>query len=89
MSEPVEARVVEAELSVIRPGDTVLVRLPREIRAEQAERLAEQLRERLPDVEVLLMAGADGIDVYRSGEAGGPDGGERTSPEGPGEAAAP
>lgn len=89
MSEQVDVRIIEAELSVIRPGDKVLVRMPRDIRPEQAMRVAERLRERMPDVEVLVLAGVDGIDVYRPGEAGGPDGGERTGAEGPREAAAP
>lgn len=68
MSEQTEVRLVEAELSVIRPGDKVLVRMPRDIRPEQAKRVADRLRERLPDVEVLVLAGVDGIDVYRPGE---------------------
>jgi hypothetical protein len=90
-------------LHLIRPGDKVLVRMPRDTRPEQALHVAERLRERMPDVEVLVLAGVDGIDVYRPediarakrggvfhlGEAGGPDGGERTGAEGPGEAAAP
>ncbi|MFD4258226.1 hypothetical protein ACFWR9_11495 [Streptomyces sp. NPDC058534] len=88
--EQVTVRVdFEAQLSVIRPGDTALVRVARDVPAVQLERLADVLRERLPGVEVLLLAGADGIDVYRPGEAGGPDGWERTGAEGPGEAPAP
>lgn len=89
MSEQVDVRIVEAELSVIRPGDKVLVRLPGDTRPVQAQYIAERLRERMPDVEWLVVSGVDGIDVYRPGEAGGLDGGERTSPQGPGEAAAP
>ncbi|MEU3899749.1 hypothetical protein [Streptomyces sp. NPDC045251] len=80
----------EAQLSVVRPGDTALVRMARDVPPPQLERIAERLRERLPGVDVVLLAGVDGIDVYRPDEAGGgPGGGERTSSEGPGEAAAP
>ncbi|MEV4033409.1 hypothetical protein [Streptomyces umbrinus] len=57
-----------AELTVIRPGDKVLVRMPRDLRLEQAMQVAERLRERLPDVEFLVIAGVDGIDVYRPDE---------------------
>jgi hypothetical protein len=86
MSEQVDVRVVEAELSVIRPGDAVLVRMASGVEVEQARAVAERLGERLPEVEVLVLAGVDGIDVYR--EAGGGNGGTRPGPEGPGEAAA-
>lgn len=68
--EQIDVKVrVEAELSVIRPGDKVLVRMPRETRPEQALYVAERLREQMPDVEVLVLAGVDGVDVYRPGEA--------------------
>ncbi|WND33964.1 hypothetical protein RI578_06505 [Streptomyces sp. BB1-1-1] len=88
--EQVTVRVdFEAQLSVIRPGDTVLVRVARDTPPVQLERLADRLRERLPSVEVLLLAGVDGIDVYRPGEAGGPDGWDGAYSEGSGEAPAP
>ncbi|MFI7394025.1 MULTISPECIES: hypothetical protein [Streptomyces] len=55
-----------ADLTVIRPGDTVLVRVPSDIPAEQIRRIVDQLKERMPDVaDVLVLAGADGIAVYR------------------------
>lgn len=74
MSQQVNVQVAAAELSVIRPGDTVLVRVAGDTPAVRLEAIADRLRERLPDVEVLLVAGVDGIDVYRPGEpgAGGP-----------------
>ncbi|MGW6295640.1 hypothetical protein [Streptomyces sp. NPDC055058] len=78
----------EVELTVIRPGDTALVRVARDMTPEQVVRLRDALREQLPGVTVVLLAGVDGIDVYRPDEAGGPDGGERTGAEGPGEASA-
>lgn len=54
-----------ADLTVLRPGDTALVRVPRALDQAQAQRLREKLTERLPDVTVLLVGGVDGIDVYR------------------------
>lgn len=54
-----------ADLSVIRPGDTVLVRMHRDIPLVQAHTVAERLRDRLPDVEVIVLTGADAIAVYR------------------------
>jgi hypothetical protein len=35
---------------------------------EQFLAVAERLRDRLPDVEVLVVAGVDGIDIYRPEE---------------------
>lgn len=66
--------LIQGEQRVIRPGDTVLVRLSSDMRPEYCLQVAERLRDRLPGVEVLVIA-ADGIDVYRPdppGE-GGPD----------------
>src|SRR3546814_9104268 len=89
MARTVDLKVkYEVELTVIRPGDTALVRLPRDTTSAQAQELTARLKERLPGVELLLISGVDGIDIYRpDDEAGGPDGGERTGAEGPGEAA--
>lgn len=56
---------IAADLTVIRPGDTVLVRMPRDTHRVQLETVADRLRERLPGVDVLLLAGVDGVDVYR------------------------
>lgn len=68
MSEQLHVRIVEAELSVIRPGDVVLLRMPREATAEQLHHIAEQLRERMPDVTFCVLTGVDGIDVFRNSE---------------------
>ncbi len=54
-----------ADLTVVRPGDTALVRVPPALDREAAQRLHEKLVERLPGVTVVLIAGVDGIDVYR------------------------
>jgi hypothetical protein len=59
---------LSADLTVIRPGDTILVRMHRDAPSQQLLAVAERLRDRLPDVEVLVLAGADGIDIYRPGE---------------------
>lgn len=53
------------ELTVIRPGDTVLVRVPQDTKPKDAERLLERMRERLPDVEWCVLSGVDGVHVYR------------------------
>jgi hypothetical protein len=74
VSEEPSVEVFAAELRVIRPGDTVLVRVARDTPQVGLGMIADRLRERLPGVEVLLLAGVDGVDVYRPGEpgAGGP-----------------
>lgn len=59
------AVTLAADLIVIRPGDTILVRMHRDAPREQLLAVAERLRDRLPDVEVLVLAGAEGIEVYR------------------------
>ena len=56
--------------AVIRPGDTVLIRMHRDAPRVQLLAVAERIRDRLPDVEVIALAGADGIDVYRPKEEG-------------------
>ncbi|GAB2714497.1 hypothetical protein [Streptomyces bullii] len=62
---------VNVEVTVIRPGDTALVRMPRDTPRVQLETVADRLRERLPDVDVVLLAGVDGIDVYRPDDVAG------------------
>lgn len=61
---------IAADLTVIRPGDIVLVSVPGTTPAAQAQRIAEQLRDRLPAVaDVLVLAGAEGITAYRPDDA--------------------
>jgi hypothetical protein len=57
-----------ADLTVIRPGDTILVRMHRDTPREQLLFVAETLRDRLPGVEVLMLPGAEGVEVYRPQE---------------------
>ena len=54
-----------ADLTVIRPGDTILVRMHRDTSRDQLLFVAERLRDRLPGVEVLMLPGAEGVEVYR------------------------
>ncbi|MEW2635951.1 hypothetical protein AB0903_31015 [Streptomyces sp. NPDC048389] len=70
---PAETNGVIGQL-VIRPGDTVLVRMPRSATPHQLNTVASQLYDMPPDVEVLMITGAEGIDVYRPEEADGPHG---------------
>ncbi|MFZ4143376.1 hypothetical protein ACOZDZ_21990 [Streptomyces griseoincarnatus] len=52
------------QTSVVRPGDKLLVRLRSEVPLIQQQTVAERLRDRLPDVDVLVIA-SEGIHVYR------------------------
>lgn len=70
MAQAVDLKVTcEVELTVIRPGDTALVRVQRGTTSEQAQEMTALLKEQLPGVEVLLLAGVDGIEVYRPDES--------------------
>lgn len=51
-------------IQVIRPGDTVLVRIA-DMNVDAAARVTGVLKERLPGIEVVVLGGVDGIDVYR------------------------
>ncbi|MEW2567648.1 hypothetical protein [Streptomyces sp. NPDC047070] len=62
-----------ADLTVIRPGDTALVRMHRDTRREQLLFVAERLRDRMPGVDVLMLPGAEGVEVYRPQAASGAD----------------
>lgn len=52
------------QTAVVRPGDTLIVRVRPNIPPEQLQRCADLLKERLPDVEVCLI-GAEELAVYR------------------------
>ncbi|MEU3255980.1 hypothetical protein [Streptomyces sp. NPDC006997] len=52
------------ETSVLRPGDALLVRLRSDAPAVQQQTVADRLRNRLPNVDVMVIA-AEGIHVYR------------------------
>lgn len=54
---------------VIRPGDTVLMRVDQELSADELTALAEKMKDRLPGCDIIFLSGLQVVDVYR------PDGG--------------
>ncbi|MEU8278231.1 hypothetical protein ACFYOK_37310 [Microbispora bryophytorum] len=64
------------EAAVVRPGDTLVLRLGAKTSPAEFERFRElglpKLKERLPGVEVLLVGGVEQMLVYRPGEGDGP-----------------
>ncbi|MFE7753009.1 hypothetical protein [Streptomyces sp. NPDC057428] len=79
-----EQEATIADCTIIRPGDTILVRVSADTPPAQAQAAAERLRERLPDIADVLVLGADGISVYRPAEHAAGTGGsdcERKAPE--------
>lgn len=62
-----------AELTVIRPGDTVLVRLATpNVTQQQAHHIKQRLEDSLQGVTVRLVTGVDDIHVYRPADASTP-----------------
>jgi hypothetical protein len=67
-----------AEALVVRPGDTLILRLASAISPEQYKRLRENLepglKEHMPGVEVIFLGGIEQMAVYRPDELaeGGP-----------------
>lgn len=57
--------VVSCDAHVIRPGDTVILRVDQTVTPDQARFVAETLKDKLPGVEVLIVGAVAGIDVYR------------------------
>jgi hypothetical protein len=68
VTEPVTVAESHAEMAVIRPGDTLIVRVSRDVTAEAAADYRAKLEDRLPGVDILVLA-ADGIAVYRPRQA--------------------
>lgn len=64
------------EAAVVRPGDTLVLRLGANVTADQFARFRDgalpALKERMADVEVLPVGGVDQMLVYRPGEGDGP-----------------
>lgn len=58
---------------VVRPGDTLVIRLSKDTSIEDFTRFRERalpmLKERLPGVEVVFLGGVEQIAVVRAGEA--------------------
>lgn len=57
---------VVVEGLVIRPGDKVLIAVPKEITLDQAQGLADDLREKFPGVDFGVLVGATGMAVQRA-----------------------
>jgi hypothetical protein len=66
MSEQVLEGVAEG--LVVRPGDTLVLRLEGDVSPETARRAKETVEARVPGVPVLIVAGAEQIAVVRAGE---------------------
>jgi hypothetical protein len=64
VAEPQEATIQEA--LVIRPGDKLLVRVRQNSSLDHVERLLSDLKRRLPEVEVTVVA-AEQLAVVRDG----------------------
>lgn len=63
VSEDVVTQVVQT--AVLRPGDTLIVRVPLNTTRSALEQLMAGFRERLPEVPVVVL-GAEEMVVYRS-----------------------
>lgn len=58
-----------AEALVIRPGDTLLIRLASGLDAETSQQLSTLIKGELPDIKVLILGGAiEQIAAYRPDE---------------------
>ncbi|MEU9199426.1 hypothetical protein [Streptomyces sp. NPDC048332] len=58
-----DVRLTEA--AVIRPGDTVLIRIPSAFTDAQRQIVRKALERELPDVSVVIVSGTDSMHVYR------------------------
>jgi len=62
--------------AVVRPGDTLVLRVSPDVSADLLHRMSEEalpaLKERLPGVEVLIVGGVEQMVVHRPGEGDGP-----------------
>lgn len=71
MAEQRARMTVEAEVRlvglVVRPGDTLIVAVARDTSMADAVRLKSLLSERLPDIEVVVVPGAEQFAAYRPG----------------------
>ncbi|MEV7805000.1 hypothetical protein AB0O28_18825 [Microbispora sp. NPDC088329] len=75
-AEAVELLQGVEEAAVVRPGDTLVLRLGERVSPEQFARFRDgalpALKERLPDVELLIVGGVEQMLVYRPSEGDGP-----------------
>lgn len=63
MSEQVESPATA--WLVVRPGDTLILRVSSAIRPEHVQALAASLKERLAGIDVAVVGGVDQMAVYR------------------------
>jgi hypothetical protein len=54
--------------AIVRPGDTLILRLAERARPQDVEEVRAAVREALPDVEVLIIGGVEDMAVYRPGD---------------------
>lgn len=73
MSSELEALRYVAEAAVVRPGDTLVLRLGKDVTPVQLARFHDgalpALKERIPGVEVIIVGGVWQLIVHRPGEA--------------------
>jgi hypothetical protein len=55
------------QVAMVRPGDTLIVRVPHDAEPEECLRIRAQMQESLPGVTVRMLAGADELVIYRPG----------------------
>jgi hypothetical protein len=67
MSDEQVAAIVQT--AVVRPGDTLILRVADRMSMEHIDRCGKALREKLPDVEVFFVGGVEEMAIYRP-EAG-------------------
>ncbi|MEU5965943.1 hypothetical protein ABZ777_32460 [Micromonospora parva] len=60
-----EVEVKLAESVVVQPGDTLVIRTSDRLEQEEAERIIAAIRDKLPGVEVLLIALDGEMAVHR------------------------
>lgn len=53
------------QTAVVRPGDTLILRVADRAPTEYVQRLGAALEERLPDVKVLVLGGVAEMAIYR------------------------
>lgn len=53
------------QTAVVRPGDTLILRVTDRTPMEYIDRCGKSLREKLPDVEILFVGGVEEMAIYR------------------------
>lgn len=63
VSEDVVTQVVQT--AVVRPGDTLILRLGTSATPEMVKNVAHAIKERRPDLDVLVLGNVDEMAIYR------------------------